>query len=224
VRAWAGSLRAVWDAKRAEWLVILVAIVALAAGWGVRNYAENQVRPYWLTDRGAGAEQALYLSAPARWLSSRPADGVLRLRDVRAGGLAPTLEARVITIGGVQPFEQLLALEADALSLSRAQELTAYRILEMDDAVTLNGQPALRVSYVYVHDQPHAFEQHLPVVVLGEDLLTYQQGYLVVLSVQAAQGEFDRARRHYEGFLGSAAFRPLLSAGARHLSLRRAFM
>jgi hypothetical protein len=194
----ANRLRAEWSETYAEWMVILMVVVALAAGWGVKSYAENQAARYT-----AGGVSVSY---PFGWSASTTADGVLRFRDMRAGGAPSMLEVRSISMAGASSITQTLALEADALALSRAQDLTAYRILETDDAAAFRGQPALRVSYVFVLDEPDAFQQHLPAVMLGEDVLTYQQERVVVFSVQATKDEFDQMQHRFRALLESARF------------------
>jgi hypothetical protein len=181
----------------AEWIIILMVVVALAAGWGIKSFAENQTVRYTAGDIG--------LTYPAGW-SASTADGVTRFRDTRAGGAPSTLEVRSIGAAGATSITQTLALESDALSLSRAQDLTAYRILDADGTATFRGGLALRVSYVYVLDEPDAFEQHLPVVMLGEDVLTYQDERVVIFSVQAAQDEFNRAHQRFQALLDSVTF------------------
>ncbi len=193
------KLRAEWSATYAEWLVILAVVVALVAGWGIKSYAENQTARYT-----AGG---LSVSYPVGWSASTTADGAMRFRDMRAGAAPPVFQVQSVRMAGASSVTQTLALEADALALSRAQDMTAYRILETDDAATFRGQPALRVSYVYVLDEPDAFQQHLPTVMLGEDLLTYQQENVVVFSMQAAQDEFDQARSRFRALLESAQFK-----------------
>lgn len=178
-----------------EWLVILMVIVALLAGWGVKSLAENQVSLYQMGN--------LSLAYPAGW-SVSTSDGVTTFKDMRSGGAPPVIQIATIPIVAARPATQTLALEADALALSRAQELVAYRILEMDDTATLHGQPALRVSYVFVLDEPDAFEQHLPLVMLGKDLLTCQGDQVIVFSLQAAQAEFEQAQRHFHKLVDSA--------------------
>ncbi len=195
--AMVGRLRAAWAESYAEWMVILVVAVALAAGWGVKTFAENQVEPYSM----AGVD----VSYPAGWFASGPAAGVLRFRDTSSGGTPAQIEVRAATAVDAEAAAQALALEADALSLKRARELTAYRVLSSDDA-RYRGQPALHISYVFVQDESNAFRQELPTVMLGEDLLAYQQGKIYVFSLQAPRGEFGGARRHFQALLGSAAF------------------
>lgn len=190
-------LCAEWRENCGEWLVALVVVVALAAGWGLKAYAENAVEPY--------AADGLSVSYPAGWLASAPVEGVLRFRNAQAGGAAETLEVR-LAAAGAEPSVEALAIEADALSLERAQDLIAYRVLETGHT-TYRGQPALAVSYVYVADKPDAFQQYLPKVMLGEDLLTFQQERVVIFSLQAPQDEFAAARRYLQALLDSATLR-----------------
>ncbi|HOG47391.1 MAG TPA: hypothetical protein PLB78_12205, partial [Anaerolineae bacterium] len=60
--------------------------------------------------------------------------------------------------------------------------------------------------YAYVEDNANAFLQRLPVVMLGEDLVTYQQGRVYVISLQAPQDEFAEAQRRFQALLDSVSF------------------
>ncbi len=191
----AKNVRASLGDTYAEWAVIVVLLIALAIGWGIKAATENQMLPY--------TANGLTISYPSDWSASTTAEGVLRFRDVRAGGVPPVIEVRAIDAADAAVITQTLALEADSLALTRAQELTAYRILEMDDTVAFRGQAALRVSFVYVMDEPSAFEQHLPVVVLGEDWLTWQQGKILVFSRQAPQDAFDKTGPYFQRVMDS---------------------
>ena len=189
-----------WERQTAEWLVIVLVVVALMAGWGLKSYAESR------TARHIWGEAGVTLSYPLGWLASSPEPDTLRFRDTRAGGVAPALEVRACAAAEGQPISQTLILQADALALSRAQELLAYRILESDATGVYRGAPLLRVSYVYVREEGDPFQQHLPTVMLGEDLLVYQQGRVFVFSLQAAEDGFASLRGHLRSLLDTAVF------------------
>ncbi len=195
-----GRLRTSWSQNYAEWMVILVVAVALLAGWGVRTYAES-----WVGRASTATGPALTVSYPAWWLSSADG-GDLRFRDVRAGGVPPAIEVRAANAAQADQAVHALALEADSLSLGRGRELSAYRILSTDTKATYRGAPALEVSYVYVLDKADAFQQQLPVVMLGEDMLVYQAGRVFVFSLQAPQDGFDQAQRRFRALVDSATF------------------
>jgi len=180
--------------------VVLVVAVALAAGWGVRYYAEGRVERY--------SADGVTVAYPATWMPSKAADGTLRFRETQAGGSAVSITVRGAAFANAQSAAQAVAAEADALTLDGKTNWIAYRILSNDAKATFRGQPARRISYVFVEDRPDAFQQYLPVVMLGQDVVTYQNGRVYVLSLQAPQSEFARAQHYFEALLDSAAFEP----------------
>jgi hypothetical protein len=182
------QVKAGWNMWYAEWTVLLVVLIALTAGWGVRSFAVNQTQSY--------SANGITVAYPYGWSAASTPEGALRFKDKQAGGVAPVLEVRVRPLASSTSITSTLAVEADALALTRAQQLTAYRTLETDE-IQFKGQPAWRVTFAYVWDQPNAFEQHVPVVMLGEDVLTLQQGRLVVFSRQASERDFEALEAHF---------------------------
>lgn len=181
----------------AEWMVILLVAIALIAGWGLKASAENAVERY--------SANGITLSYPAHWMPSRPSDGSLRFRDTQAGGVPATITVRPASACSAEAAAATVAAEAEGLILTHGSNLTAYSTLSTASAA-FRGQPARRVSYAYVQDNANAFLQSLPVVMLGEDLVTYQQGQVYVISLRATQGEFAAAQGKFEALLGSIAF------------------
>lgn len=192
------KMRASWAQSYAEWAVLLLVAVALVAGWGVRAYAEGRVEHY--------TADGLTVAYPADWRPSKAADGTLRFRDLRAGGVPPTLSVRQASLARPEVAAEAVAMEADSLALTRGQNWTAYTTLSTDAQVTFRGQPARRVSYAYVQDGGNAFLQQVPVVMQGEDLVAYQAGRVYVFSLQAPESEFARVRRHLQTLVDSAVF------------------
>lgn len=181
----------------AEWPVILLVALALLAGWATMSYAENQVEPY--------SADGLSLSYPAHWMPSRPTDGSLRFRDTQAGGVPATITLRPAIACAADVAAAAVAAEADGLALNRGRNLTAYSALSSDGSA-FRGQPARRTAYAYVEDNANAFLQRLPVVMLGEDLVTYQGGRVYVFSLQAPQDSFAEAQRRFVALLNSVSF------------------
>jgi len=179
-----------------QWLVIALVIVALAAGWGVKAYAEGLSVRY----SGAGVS-VLY---PAGWVASATED-MLRFRDARSGALPPVLEVHSYPAGAGGEAAALLGIQADALALNRARELPEYRTLEAN-AITLQGQPALQVSYAFVKDPPNPAYAGLPTVMVGEDLLMLREGRVYVFTLQAPQEQFSRLRSRLQAMINSARF------------------
>lgn len=182
----------------AEALVLGLVALALLAGWALRGYA------VWRTSLFAG--ETLSVSYTYGWTLSEQG-GTVRFRDMRSGGIPAEFAVRAVQIVGITSITQTLAFEGDAMILSRAAEMPAYRVLESDSHFQVQGQPALRISYAFVHDDPNAFQQHLPVIMLGEDVLTYQREHLIVFSLQAPEADYSAAQRRFYALVESARIR-----------------
>ncbi len=179
----------------AEALVLGLVALALLAGWALRDYVGRRTLLF--------AGETFSVSYPYGWTLSKQGETV-RFRDMRSGGIPAEFAVRTMQIAGITSITQTLAFEGDAMILSRAAEMPAYRVLESDNRFQVQGQPALRIAYAFVHDDPNAFQQHLPVVMRGEDVLTYQGERLVVFSLQATEADYATAQRRFYAFVESA--------------------
>ncbi|MGQ9683966.1 MAG: hypothetical protein ACUVX9_15655 [Anaerolineae bacterium] len=178
------------------WLVWLVVAVALAGGWALKAYAENLSETF--------ARGGVSVRYPAGWVASESDEGVLRFRDPRAGGVAPILEVRSYPGAAGQGVTAALTVQADALALTRARVLSAYRTLETDYGATWRGRPALRVTYAFVRDLPNPALANPPVVVLGEDLMVLDGDRVIVFTLQAPEDQYPRLRGRLEALTASA--------------------
>ncbi len=182
----------------AEALVVGLVALGLLAGWVLKQYAERRTLVF--------SGERIIVSYPYGWTFSDQGE-MVRFRDMRSGGIPAELAVRTAPMAGVTSITQTLAFEGDALILSRAAEMSAYRVLESDSRFQVQGQPALRIAYAFVHDDPDAFQQHLPVVMLGEDVLTYHREHLIVFSLQAPEADYSAAQRRFYALVESARMR-----------------
>lgn len=181
-----------------ELLVILVVVVALLLGWVVKVRIQGQTVTFTSDDGAVG------LQYPARWLQQADKDTLLTVSDVRAEGwYKPRLS---LTTRQMNPNYPLTANDVIvALSVQRAQELTGYRVLDVDQG-TVGGLSASRLTYAYVSEPEGGLQVGLPVVVEAVDWVAIREGTAYVLTLSAAAEEFSRQAGAFRSIVASVDF------------------
>jgi hypothetical protein len=177
-----------------SWLVIGVLIAALLLGWAVKAAAEGRTVLYQ-----AGGLQVRY---PAGWVRAEVQPPVLlRVEDRWAAPFRTTLmlQRRPLPPVGEKPVgtvQQTLALE-------RGRKWTAYRVLGMEENVSIAGRTGMRVTFAYVETNPNPFLETVPVVMSGEDFLFPVGDQVYIVTLTAAEANHARAQRALRAFLRS---------------------
>lgn len=185
----------------ADWAVIGVLVVALLLGAAVMALAQGQASAYTNPDAG------LAVSYPQGWLL-RPAEGLaFQAVDPQAGEFKTTYQVQVAPIVAGEPTTSTLTLLLNNLSLSRAQQQTAYRLFDIAEGRPLAGRPSMEASYAYVVKGGDLFSQRLPVVVLGLDIAVLQGDRAVIFSLLAGKDAFAAAERDFRRFVATAELR-----------------
>lgn len=182
-----------------ELLVIALVIVALTVGWAVKGWVEGRTLSF-TSDDGA-----LSLRYPADWLEQTSKDALLTVSDIRGRGtFKPTFALSTKEMDPDYPLtpHDLIV----TMSLEKAEELTAYRILTTDSG-TIGGIEASEVSYAYVAEPVGNLQQSLPVVVEAVDWVVIHQGRAYVLTFAAAAADFAQQERTFNSILTSVDFR-----------------
>lgn len=183
----------------ADWAVGAVLVVALALGWAVMTYAEGRQEAY--TDAGTG----LSVRYGRGWLVGEGASNVaFRASDPSSEGFRTTYEVRVWPIDATGATTPTLAAVLSDASLVRAQEGTAYRLFDMQQAKEIDGLPTMEATYAYVVEGSDPFAQRLPVVVEGLDVARAWAGKAYVFSLLADQDAFAQARPAFLKFVETA--------------------
>ena len=174
--------------------VIVVAAVALMAGAWLKSSVEARATTF---SSGEIAAQV-----PAGWLRATSARGeVLRVSHPASSGFATTYVIETEPVTREATAEGIVGL----LSLRRAQQWTAYRVLDQQP-VTVDGRDAYRVSFVYVESDPNLTRADLPSVVRGEDYVFIQGVRAIVVSYRADSDGYDVEHERFEQFLISVKF------------------
>ena len=183
--------------RRVSWIVIGVFAVALLLGWVVKMAAEGRTVAY-----RAGQAGDLPLRYPFGWVRVDVQPPVqLQVEDCWATPFrtALTLERRPLPSNMAQP----LSAVQQTLALERGRTWAAYRVLQMENDVSVKGRKGMRVTFAYVETNPNPFLETMPVVVQGEDypLPVGNQVYIVTLT--AAEANYARGQRSLRALLRS---------------------
>ncbi|MDH4207578.1 MAG: hypothetical protein OEV76_01745 [Anaerolineae bacterium] len=182
-----------------EVLVILLVIVALLLGWLVRSWVQGQTATF-TSDDGA-----VSLRYPAGWLQQTDKDTLLTVSDVRANGsFKPSFS---LTTREMNPDYPLTASDVlVSLSVQRAEQLTAYRVLNVDEG-TVDGLDASSLTYAYVSEPEGGLQASLPVVVEAVDWVVLRGGKAYVFSFAAPAEEFSSRAGAFSSIMSSVDFR-----------------
>jgi hypothetical protein len=178
----------------AEFAVLLLAIVALAAGWALKTAVENRSQPF--------SSGKISAQTPVGWLTFNPGGNeVLHVSDRTAAGFGTTylIEQEAVP-AGTEPG-QMVAM----LTLRRGTSLTGYRVLSQQ-SVLVQGRKALEIDYVYVESAANLSRAVLPAVVKGKDYVFVNGGQALIVSYRAEQSVFDTDLARFYRFLVSVKF------------------
>lgn len=181
-----------------EAAVILVVFVALLLGWVVKSWVQGQTATFSSDDR------VLTLQYPARWLQHTDKDTLLTVSDVRAEGwFKPRFS---VTTKEMNPQYPLTASDVlVSLSVQRAQELTAYRVLTTEEG-TVDGLSASGLTYAYVGEPQEGFQPGIPTVVEAVDWVVLREGKAYVFSFAAPAQDFPHLAGTLSSLLASVDF------------------
>jgi hypothetical protein len=177
-----------------DWLVVAITLVALLAGWFFKSSVEN--RSVLLES------QAIYAETPQGWHVSAPeGNEVLHVSDPMSSGFGTTYTVQHIPIEADSGIGQAASL----LTLQRGQQLTAYRVLDQKP-VTVFGQSAYELSYVFVESDPNLTHDKFPNIVRGLDTIYLAGDHVVVVTYWAEKQTYEYDLGRFQRFLKSLKF------------------
>lgn len=179
----------------AEITVILVTVVALAAGWFFKSSVENASVPF--------EAQGISAQAPKNWLTSDASgEELLRTVDRNSTGFGTTYIVRQITVTSEATGSEV----ASAVALDHAQNLLGFQMLDQQEVRDINGRSAYMLSYVYVESDPNVTHGTIPSVVRGNDFIYLSGERAIVVSFQADEKNYDLDLGRFYLFLQSLDF------------------
>lgn len=142
---------------------------------------------------------------PQNWLleESDGTDYIFRVSNLREIGFKTTFQV------SVEPVNQLPTSRTifDALSMQRAQNLTAFRRLSIEPYTGSADFEATTANYLYVATDTNPFQQSVPVVVRGIDILTLTRDQAVIITMLSNADTFEENLVLFEQFVNRLELR-----------------
>jgi hypothetical protein len=176
-------------------LVVLVTLMALGLGLILRQRTSN------LTWHFVSREAGIEVSYPAGWLTDEGGNYVVRIRNPKARPFKTQFMIAVVPAGGATSVRNVL----DSLTLQRSSELSAYRVLGVEEIGT-EGIATTQMNFAFVEADPNPFVQRLPSVVLGRDIVILDGDRAIVVTYMADDASFDESLPDFQRFLGSLQY------------------
>lgn len=176
-------------------LVIALAVAGVLLGLFIRQRDQSQT---WLYVNQQAGIQASY---PAGWLTDESGNYLVRIRDPKARPFKTQYQITIIPVSSQSTVRNIL----DSLTLQRSIDLSAYRVLSVDE-VARGGTTLTRMSFAFVDADPNPFIQRLPVVVLGTDTVILDGNRAIVVTYMAEQSSFEANQADFERFLASLQY------------------
>lgn len=179
----------------AEITVILVTVVALAAGWFFKSSIENASIPF--------EAEGITAQAPKGWLNFEPSgEELFRAVDRNSSGFGTTYVIRQIAVTSEATASEV----ASAVSLGHAQDLLGFSMLDQQEVRDVNGRNAYMLTYAFVESNPDVTHAAIPSVVRGTDFIYVSGERAIVVSFQADEKNYDLDLGRFYRFLQSLNF------------------
>jgi hypothetical protein len=178
----------------ADLAVIAVTVLALLAGWLVKNSVESRSVPFDVS--GISAQ------TPQGWLmTSTQGDEILHATNPFSSGFGTTYTLQNIPVASDATVGQAVSL----LILQHGQALTAFRVLEQKQ-VTVFGRAGYEVGYVFIESNPDLTHNEIPNVVQGLDYIFLNGDHAIVATYWADEKSFESDLGRFHQFLNSLKF------------------
>lgn len=180
--------------------LLITVIFALFLGYGIRNNAVNASRTVEL---GANLPA---VEIPARWITGEGEGYVVVARNPSSPSIFDS-EVKIAT-RPLNPDENVVTART-GLGVQRTQELLRYRELSAD-AVTVDGEPGMVVTYAYIADPTRpSGALAAPVVVQAQDLIFVDpdSSQVVIVTTTADAVDWDEEEHYFRTVYNSLKVR-----------------
>ncbi len=180
-------------------LVIVVTLIALSAGYLLRNSVETRTKLY--TD-----PSGVTIYYPDNWQlkASNLKSAPIQVRDLGGRGFPSTLELRRVVVDPKVDDKSVLGLVGNNLAVNRAGSLSSFKLFNLTPGQTIKGLPGAKAHYVFVDNSSGVFQEGIPSVVLGDDYLVRKGGNIYIFTLQATQDNRPDALQIFDRFVESA--------------------
>lgn len=175
-----------------HYLTLICALITTVIAVNFRDNALFAVVPYRNSIVGI---QAFY---PKNWLIDTSGEYVFRVQDVAKIGFKTTIQVTVQSVSQNTAIRNIV----DALTLDRAQTLSAYRLLATNNFFVLpDGNSATEVKYTYTAISSDPFLDTTPTVVQGIDIISIRRGQAVIVTFLSDAYSFSQEYQTFDRFL-----------------------
>jgi hypothetical protein len=179
-----------------HYLAIVVILASLLLGVNLRDSVLYATQPYSNVQFGIRAEY------PRGWLLETSSDFVLRVRDMSRPDYKTTIQVSVYPFTASMTTRNVL----DDLALRRAQTLATFRTLSIAETTLRGGEAATVSEFRFVATDANPFQESIPSVVLGRDILTVRSGQAILVTFLANELTFNADLAYFQRFLDSFEF------------------
>ncbi len=179
-----------------HFLTIIVAIGAFALGLSLRASTLNAVQVY------INVQAGLEVRYPRDWLIDESDDYVFRIQDMTRIGFKPTILIRTVPIGAATTLRTVL----DSLNINRSNTLINYTLLSQNDTTLPDDTPGIVMTYTYVATEENPFLESLPIVVLGQDIVTRRGSQAIIITFLTEAETFSNDLATFNRLLDSLDF------------------
>lgn len=182
-----------------HYLTVLVLLLAFIYGLNIRDTLVSATRTY--TNIQAG----ISVRYPVNWLidENDNASYIFRVRDMTRIGFKTTIQIAVEPVGPDASPQSIL----NSLALQRSTQLAQYNTLSIEGTNDIDNSESFRMTYYFTTSDVDAILETLPVVVIGQDVLTIVEGQAVVVTLRADATTFDEDLQVFKRFLETLEFR-----------------
>jgi hypothetical protein len=152
--------------RRFDLSVVLIAVLALAAGAGYRHAVVTPARTV------EGLEGTVRVEVPAGWGVDRDEQRLLVHRPA-LGEISPTLRVERLSTADGELTPSFVDLQLARIERKRARSGMGYRVLDAEERTAFGGHESSWTHYALVRDPPgtQGGDPVMPVVVEGYDVL-----------------------------------------------------
>lgn len=181
-----------------HYFTLLFAAFALFAGFNLRNSLLFETVAYF--DPEAGVR----VNYPAGWLiDTGQSEYIFRAQDTSRIGFKTTLQISTLPFNTQMTARNVL----DDLSLTRSTRLASYNVLSIPQGYRLpDGEAATLMEYAFVFRERNPFQESLPVVVIGRDILVIRRGQVILITFLANAQTYQTDLDIFQRFLVSLDF------------------
>ena len=141
---------------------------------------------------------------PAGWLiDTGQSEYIFRAQDTSRIGFKTTLQISTLPFNTQMTARNVL----DDLSLTRSTRLASYNVLAIPQGYSLpDGEAATLMEYAFVFRERNPFQESLPVVVVGRDVLVIRRGQAILITFLANAQTYQTDLDIFQRFLVSLDF------------------